>query len=233
MSNGETECALRACRLLQSNSADSAELIRLYLDEAIKQKYGSHKTLTNALKKEILDEEQKVCGLITACDTDIITSHDDSMVEGLKNLLQDDLTCIICRGMDVTAGNRLVECSECHSLYHQECHRPHIPENDVNDPDICWSCSECKIETSTSVQKSYKDRSKESSKSPASSSGYTKLYSGSSSKSKSESSTKSSSSSPTVSSSKITPHIKILTPDKHAQNLKRKASKQGESKKKH
>lgn len=90
-----------------------------------------------------------------------------------------------------------------------------------------------KIESSTSVQKSYKDRSKESSKSPASSSGYTKLYSGISSKSKSESSTKSSSSSPTVSSSKITPHIKILTPDKHAQNLKRKASKQGESKKKH
>uniref|UniRef100_A0A6M2DN36 Integrator complex subunit 12 n=1 Tax=Xenopsylla cheopis TaxID=163159 RepID=A0A6M2DN36_XENCH len=227
MSNGDVECALRACRLLQSNNADSAELIRLYLDEAIKQKHGSHKTITNLLKKDILEEEQKLYGLVSTSDTDI--SHDDSMVEGLKNLLQDDLTCIICRGMDVTAGNRLVECSECHSLYHQECHRPHIPENDVNDPDICWSCSECKTEPTTSVQKSHKDKSsKEILKSPAPSSGYTKLYTGS--KSKSDSSSKSLS--PTVSSSKVTPHIKILTADKHAQNLKRKGPKQSDSSKK-
>lgn len=53
MSNGDVECALRACRLLQSNNADSAELIRLYLDEAIKQKHGSHKTITNLLKKDV------------------------------------------------------------------------------------------------------------------------------------------------------------------------------------
>lgn len=44
----------------------------------------------------------------------------------------------VCKGMSVGARNRLVECSDCHSLYHQECHKPPISENDINDPRVVW-----------------------------------------------------------------------------------------------
>lgn len=43
----------------------------------------------------------------------------------------------ICKGMSVGPRNRLVECSDCHMLYHQECHKPPISEN-VNDPRLVW-----------------------------------------------------------------------------------------------
>lgn len=58
-------------------------------------------------------------------------------------ILEDDLTCVICKGMDVGARNRLVECSECHSLYHQECHVPHILDSQIDVPGLVWYCSNC------------------------------------------------------------------------------------------
>ncbi len=33
--------------------------------------------------------------------------------------LELGLACIVCKQLDVSAGNQLVECQECHSLYHQ------------------------------------------------------------------------------------------------------------------
>ncbi|KAL1130178.1 hypothetical protein AAG570_013116 [Ranatra chinensis] len=39
--------------------------------------------------------------------------------------------------------NRLIECSECHCLYHQECHVPNITDMDVNDPRVVWYCVNC------------------------------------------------------------------------------------------
>lgn len=58
-------------------------------------------------------------------------------------ILEDDLTCVICKGMDVGARNRLVECLECHSLYHQECHVPHILDSQIDVPGPVWYCSNC------------------------------------------------------------------------------------------
>lgn len=58
-------------------------------------------------------------------------------------ILEDDLTCVICKGMDVGARNRLVECTECHSLYHQECHSPHILDSQIDVPRQVWYCSNC------------------------------------------------------------------------------------------
>ncbi|CAK9811845.1 Integrator complex subunit 12 [Anthophora plagiata] len=58
-------------------------------------------------------------------------------------ILEDDLTCVICKGMDVGARNRLVECLECHSLYHQECHVPHILDSQIDVPGLVWYCSNC------------------------------------------------------------------------------------------
>lgn len=68
-----------------------------------------------------------------------ILQTDDLALE----ILEDDLTCVICKGMDVGARNRLVECQECHSLYHQECHVPHILDSQIDVPKQVWYCSNC------------------------------------------------------------------------------------------
>lgn len=64
--------------------------------------------------------------------------HDDLALE----ILEEDLTCVVCHGMDVGVRNQLVECLECHSLYHQECHSPPVPD-DMNDPRSAWYCASC------------------------------------------------------------------------------------------
>ncbi|KAK7790292.1 hypothetical protein R5R35_003871 [Gryllus longicercus] len=64
--------------------------------------------------------------------------HDDLALE----ILEEDLTCVVCHGMDVGVRNQLVECLECHSLYHQECHNPPVPD-DMNDPRSAWYCASC------------------------------------------------------------------------------------------
>ncbi|XP_066995280.1 integrator complex subunit 12 [Anabrus simplex] len=69
-------------------------------------------------------------------------------------ILEEDLTCVVCRGMDVGVRNQLVECLECHSLYHQECHQPPVPD-DMNEPRSAWYCANCmkamnKVGTSSS-----------------------------------------------------------------------------------
>ena len=33
--------------------------------------------------------------------------------------LELGLACVVCKKMDVAAGNNLIECQECHNLYHQ------------------------------------------------------------------------------------------------------------------
>ncbi|KAH7936123.1 hypothetical protein HPB52_018524 [Rhipicephalus sanguineus] len=51
--------------------------------------------------------------------------------------------CVMCNQQDVTAKNQLIECQECHCLYHQECHRPPATDYDVNDPRLVWYCARC------------------------------------------------------------------------------------------
>ncbi|KAF8777119.1 integrator complex subunit 12-like [Argiope bruennichi] len=52
------------------------------------------------------------------------------------------LACVICKSLDVTQGNQLIECQECHNLYHQECHKPPATD-DYNDPRRVWYCAKC------------------------------------------------------------------------------------------
>jgi integrator complex subunit 12 len=59
-------------------------------------------------------------------------------VFSLINKIVDDL-----RQMTVTSGNQLVECQECHNLYHQDCHKPQVTDKDVNDPRLVWYCARC------------------------------------------------------------------------------------------
>ncbi|KAL1373593.1 hypothetical protein pipiens_018579, partial [Culex pipiens pipiens] len=120
-------------------------------------------------------------------DDDVVMEEDQ-----LKEL--EDLMCIVCRRMDVSARNRLVECADCHSLYHQECHKPAISEADANDQENAWFCTLCK---GKSIGKSSSSTSGSSSRKPEPSS-----TSSSSSHSKSSSSKNYESSSSSSSSSK-------------------------------
>ncbi|XP_043105911.1 LOW QUALITY PROTEIN: integrator complex subunit 12 [Puntigrus tetrazona] len=63
------------------------------------------------------------------------------------------LACVVCRQMTVTSGNQLVECQECHNLYHQECHKPQVTDKDVNDPRLVWYCARCTRQMKRMAQK--------------------------------------------------------------------------------
>uniref|UniRef100_A0A672M523 Integrator complex subunit 12 n=2 Tax=Sinocyclocheilus grahami TaxID=75366 RepID=A0A672M523_SINGR len=58
--------------------------------------------------------------------------------------------------MTVTSGNQLVECQECHNLYHQECHKPQVTDKDVNDPRLVWYCARCTRQMKRMAQKTQK-----------------------------------------------------------------------------
>lgn len=74
---------------------------------------------------------------LTINDNDI---DDDNLAMAI---LDDDLTCVVCRGMDIGARNRLVECKDCGSLYHQECHVPNVPDSQIDETPVVWYCHTC------------------------------------------------------------------------------------------
>ncbi|CAD7083669.1 unnamed protein product [Hermetia illucens] len=276
----------QALKFLHSPSPDSAEKIRLTLDEIIKQRYGSRKMLINVLSKKYLEEESHSPGTIKRRKSDeratsstkslssatpsqeIVTTSSEpvsisigdggSDEENLKEF--GDLACVICGVMVVKAGNRLIECAECHSLYHQECHKPHISDDDANEQEYSWCCSDCKNKlmmtktptttsspeksssSSSSYEKHYSKSYEHSSSSSKNKSSSSKLSSSSGSKSPfsnllsaSTSSSgigSSSSSKSSSSSSSVTPNINIISADQRLQIMKKKAAKQLESKRK-
>lgn len=76
----------------------------------------------------------------------VAAEDDNAMDTNIHNSLSDDLPCVICRRIDLSAKNRLIECSKCTSLYHQECHSPQIKDSDlVNGQELSWCCSNCKV----------------------------------------------------------------------------------------
>lgn len=65
-------------------------------------------------------------------------------------------SCVVCK-RGVRFGNELVECQDCHSLYHQACHKPNLTNENVKDPRFVWYCSNCtgkrkKIKLATTKQ---------------------------------------------------------------------------------
>lgn len=79
--------------------------------------------------------------------TPSMSSADDNAIDNnMHSSLFDDLMCVTCRGIDVSAKNRLIECTKCNALYHQECHTPHIKDGDLmNGQEVSWHCNECTI----------------------------------------------------------------------------------------
>lgn len=57
----------------------------------------------------------------------------------------EDLVCVVCRRINTSAKNRLIECTKCNSLYHQECHVPQISDSELaDDQESSWCCANCK-----------------------------------------------------------------------------------------
>lgn len=231
-------------KLLHSNDNTSAEKLRLAIDEIIAQKYGPSKLLSSILSKKYLNEEANAVGsnLVAVKRPKLVEKKRE--IEEPVELVEDehlkeleDLFCKNCKRMDVSARNRLVECSDCHSLYHQECHQPPISESDANDQENSWYCFTCKEKTISKVSSTNSSPAKSSS---SSSSSYTKNYESSSSSSKKSkdksgnavvpppiattTNTTSTAVSASNSSGSGTPSINIVSADKRIQNMKKKAA---------
>ncbi|XP_036407402.1 integrator complex subunit 12-like [Megalops cyprinoides] len=83
-----------------------------------------------------------------------LSSFDETSADDFA--MEMGLACVVCRQMTVTSGNQLVECQECHNLYHQECHKPQVTDKDVNDPRLVWYCARCTRQMKRMAQKTQK-----------------------------------------------------------------------------
>ncbi|XP_043480987.1 integrator complex subunit 12-like [Leptopilina heterotoma] len=247
---------IQGLRLLHSINKDSADQLRTLLDEAIRQKHGPVKMLCNVLHKKYTMEEPVLSDHssgsskksksssskhsskssknsspvnVPARDTppDVMQSDDNLALE----ILEDDLTCVVCKGMDVGARNRLVECAVCHFLYHQECHVSPILDSQIDGPGVVWHCFLCTNSQQTSKEgtspKAVTESKSKKEKSRSSSSKHDK-YKSSSGLSQSQSINVSSSGSSSNSSSSSSknvpmPNIQIISGDKRLRDMMKKA----------
>lgn len=89
-------------------------------------------TTTTVLTTDSTGQTQEIPVIISLPDTATTTSitavDDNAMDTHIHNSFFDDLACVICRRIDLSAKNRLIECLRCTSLYHQECHSPVIKD---------------------------------------------------------------------------------------------------------
>ncbi|KAM9857404.1 integrator complex subunit 12 [Aulostomus maculatus] len=80
-----------------------------------------------------------------------ISDYDETNADDFA--MEMGLACVVCRQMTVTMGNQLVECQECHNLYHQDCHKPQVTDKEVNDPRLVWYCARCTRQMKRMAQK--------------------------------------------------------------------------------
>lgn len=266
---------VKAIRRSSTKSSDSSS------NSSPVQHIATTKT-TTVITTDSSGQAQEIPVIISLPDTmtnaTIAAVDDNAMDTNIHNSLFDELSCIICRRIDVSAKNSLIECIKCEVLYHQDCHTPQIKDSDLVDgQESSWCCSNCKVKKFKSSHSIGSPSKSNNSSSPTSSnssnsdviitgsSGGTFTSSGkkdkehsSSSSNKSKSSSSSSSrhhshhhhhhhsskhertseksseknSSGGNSKSAVTPNIHIISADKRLQNMKKKAAKSQESKRK-
>lgn len=100
-------------------------------------------SLEPAHKKQRLQSKISVSGASPISDTD---THDNIPIDDIieMDFLSDNPMCKICHlNKRSEVENLLVECSECRSHFHQQCHKPNVSTKDLNDPRLIWYCSRC------------------------------------------------------------------------------------------
>ncbi|NWR72523.1 INT12 protein, partial [Centropus bengalensis] len=126
---------------------------------ADKMKGDTTAEAADAPKKPRLEKQEAHSSPIT-----VQTSKDLSMpdLSSFEETSADDfamemgLACVVCRQMTVISGNQLVECQECHNLYHQDCHKPQVTDKEANDPRLVWYCARCTRQMKRMAQKTQK-----------------------------------------------------------------------------
>lgn len=104
---------------------------------------------TTVLTTDLSGQTQEIPVIISLPDsangTTITAVDDNAMDTNIHNSLFEDLACVVCRRIDFVAKNRLIECTKCNSLYHQECHSPQIKDSDLDkEQEAAWMCTDCK-----------------------------------------------------------------------------------------
>lgn len=206
--------------------------LQYVLEEAIFQKYSVVKDYTDFFQSQLPPRESEEPPTAASIYDDKGNNSDNDLE---LDLFKDDLSCVVCNKMDVGARNRLLECSDCHALYHQECHRPVVTDEDMLDT---WTCSNCKSISSSKKQKtSEKDHGSKSTSSSKSESSHRHGSSSSSHKSdkyKSSSSSSKSSSSGSKSSNASPSHSSSRSDEKKSsKSSKSSSSKYYSEKRKH
>lgn len=102
--------------------------------KGIKQEDDSEATDTEDNDKES-DSDKNVSS------QDMAVKREEESFTSLEDF--GDLACVTCGSMEQRPGNSLVECQECHSLYHQECHKPPATNQEILDPRTIWYCAKC------------------------------------------------------------------------------------------
>ncbi|CAL8286681.1 unnamed protein product [Arctogadus glacialis] len=116
-------------------------------------------------KKPRLERQESRSSPITVqTSKDLVqpSMHDYDETNADDFAMEMGLACVVCRQMTVTMGNQLVECQECHNLYHQDCHKPQVTDKEVNDPRLIWHCARCTRQMKRLAQKPQKPPQKSS-----------------------------------------------------------------------
>ncbi|XP_004549486.1 integrator complex subunit 12 [Maylandia zebra] len=105
-------------------------------------------------KKPRLEKQENRSSPITVqTSKDLLPNINDDETSADDFAMEMGLACVVCRQMTVTMGNQLVECQECHNLYHQDCHKPQVTDKEVNDPRLVWYCARCTRQMKRMAQK--------------------------------------------------------------------------------
>lgn len=226
--------SINALHSFEHLSGTGAPTLQILLEEAILQKTGVGKDFTtlvqSVMKLSNASEYRNLSSNVE--DSKTTTSSSDNELE--LDLLKDDLMCVVCRQMVVGANNQLLECIDCHSLYHQDCHNPVITSKDVEGGQwICANCKEIK-KAAKAEAKSHRSSSSSGYKSSSSKGGSSSSKTSSSSSKHgssngsggkhSSSSSHSSSNTLVLSRNPGTPNINIISADKRIQIMKKKAA---------
>lgn len=131
---------LKAAQLLHSPEKDATEQLKSMLDECLAQKKTPATSAvppkpSTTIKPVIINKTLAAPTPVTVAPPAPILLDNDMDMTGSH--------CIVCKQVDQRVGNEIVECQECHGLYHQECHNPSLANENVKDPRFIWYCSTC------------------------------------------------------------------------------------------
>ncbi|KAF6017164.1 INTS12 [Bugula neritina] len=152
----------KALQLLLSRKSDSAEKLKQMLFESLGRQYVLPSTSkVIKLNKQVsedsvesleIDDEPNEMEADTDCSTEMgAASNEDIAVDADDFAFGLGISCVICRQFGYSSENKLLECQDCHNLYHQMCHKPAVSEEQMAD-DSKFTCYKCSSDASKKIK---------------------------------------------------------------------------------